>query len=136
LLGGHPCFGFGGGELRPGRIQGGLSLLVALVGDPPILEQAGIAPFIGFCLNDYCTRCSNSIALRREREKKVGVVDPHQRLAGFDLLADIHEPFHDLAGDAKTEIALCPCSYDAREATRSPATASPAGRSAAPALDR
>jgi hypothetical protein len=44
--------------------------------------------------------------LRRERKAKVGLVDPHQRLTGFDLLPDIHKPFHDLTGDAKTEIAL------------------------------
>src|SRR6185369_8562154 len=37
---------------------------------------------------------------------QVGFVDPYQRLPGFDLLTDIHEPFDDLTGDAKTEIAF------------------------------
>jgi hypothetical protein len=47
---------------------------------------------------------------------KVGFVDPHQRLTGFDLLPGIYKPFHDLTGNAKTEIALYPRPYDAREA--------------------
>src|SRR5205823_919245 len=58
----------------------------------------------------------NGIALCRERKAEIGFVDPHQRLTGFYLLPDIHEPFHDLAGDAKAEIALDPRPYDAGEA--------------------
>ena len=61
-------------------------------------------------------RYRNGVALCRERKAQVGFVDPHQRLAGFDLLTGIHKPLHDLAGDAKTEIALHPRPYDAREA--------------------
>jgi hypothetical protein len=37
-------------------------------------------------------------------------------LTGFDLLTGIYKPFHDLAGDAKTEVALDSRPYDAREA--------------------
>ena len=32
------------------------------------------------------------------------------------MLTGIHKPFHDLAGNAKTEVALHPRPYDAREA--------------------
>ena len=116
LVLGDPCFGFGGGELRLGCIRRGLRLLVALSGSPSFADQIGVSPFIGVQLNDRCARRGNGVALRRERKAKVGFVDPHQRLTGFDLLPDIHQPFHDLAGDAKAEIALHPRRYDAREA--------------------
>ena len=81
-----------------------------------MLTKLGVSPLIRVQLNDRCARRGNGVALRRERKAKVGFVDPHQRLTGFDLLTDIHQPFHDLAGDAKTEIALHPRPYDAREA--------------------
>jgi hypothetical protein len=43
-------------------------------------------------------------------------VNPHQRLTGFDLLTDVHQPFDDLAGNPKAEIALHPRPDDAGEA--------------------
>jgi hypothetical protein len=66
-------------------------------------------------LNFYRTRGGNGIALRGEHETKVGVVDPHERRTGFDLLTAIHEPVYDLAGDPKTQIALDPRGDDAGE---------------------
>ena len=71
---------------------------------------------IRFRLNDYGARRGNRVALRCKCKAKVGIVDPHQWLAGCDLLADVHEPFHDLAGYAKTEVALYPRPDDAGEA--------------------
>jgi hypothetical protein len=100
LILGDPCLGFGGGELRLGRIQRGPRLLVTLSGDPSFVAQTGVAPFIGVELNDRGARRGDGVVLRRERKAKIGFVDPHQGLPGFDLLADIHQPFHDLAGDA------------------------------------
>jgi hypothetical protein len=99
-----------------GGIQRGLRLLVALSGSPSVAHQPGVSLFIRFGLNERCARCGNGVALRCDRKAKVGFVDPHQRLTGFDLLTGIHKPFHDLAGDAKTEVALHPRPYDAREA--------------------
>ena len=116
LVLGDPRISFGGGELRLGRIQRGLRLLVALSGSPSVAHQLGVSLFIRFGLNDGCARCGNGVALRRERKAKVGFVDPHQRLTGFDLLTGIHKPFHDLAGDAKAEVALHSRPDDAREA--------------------
>src|SRR5438477_3403959 len=90
---------------------------MALWGDPSLVEQTGVSPFIRIQLNERCTCRGNGVALRRERQAKVGLVDPHQRLTGFDLLTGAHEPFHDLPGNAKTEVALHPRPYDAREAS-------------------
>jgi hypothetical protein len=66
-------------------------------------------------LNEGRTRCGNGVALRGERKLKIGFVNAHQRLTGCDLLTDIHQSFHDLAGDTETEVALHPRSDDARE---------------------
>ena len=81
---------------------------MALWGDPSLVEQTDVSPFIRIQLNERCPCRGNGVALRRERKAKVGLVDPHQRLTGFDPLTDIHEPFHDFTGNAKTEIALYP----------------------------
>ena len=116
LVLGHPRFGFGGGELRLGCIRRGFRLLIALSGDPSVAHQLGVSPLVRLQLNDRCACRDDGVALRRERKTKVRLVDPHQRLTGFDLLTDIHKPFHDLAGDAKAEIGLHPRPYDAREA--------------------
>jgi hypothetical protein len=91
LVLGNPRSGFGGGELRLGRIRRSLRLLVALWGDPSRVEQTGVSPFIRIQLNDRCACRGNGIALGRERKAKVGLVNPHQRLTGFDLLVDIDE---------------------------------------------
>ncbi|MEY9798908.1 hypothetical protein ABH984_006923 [Bradyrhizobium ottawaense] len=108
LVLGDACLGFGRGELRLGCIRGGLRLLVALFGRPSIVDQVGISPLIGIRLHDYRASRGYGVALRRKRKAEVGLVDPHERLPGFDLLADIHQPLDDLAGDAKAEIALHP----------------------------
>jgi hypothetical protein len=104
------------GELRLGGIRCGFRLVIALSGDPSFVEQMGVSLFVRLQLNDRCASRGNGVALGREGKAKVRLVDPHQRLAGSDLLTDIHKPFHDLAGDAKAEIALDPRPYDAREA--------------------
>ena len=108
LVLGDASFGFGRGELRVGCIQRGFRLLVALSGSPSVVDEVGVSPLIRIRLNDSRARCGNGVALRRQRKAEVGFVDPHQRLPGFDLLTDIREPFDDLAGDAKTEIAFHP----------------------------
>jgi len=115
LVLGDTSFGFGRGELRIGRIRFGLRLLVALFGSPSVADQVGVSPLIRIRLNDRCARCGNGVEFRRKRKAEVGFVDPHQRLPGFDLFTDIHEPFDDLAGDAKTEIAFHPRAYRAGE---------------------
>jgi hypothetical protein len=67
-------------------------------------------------LDDGRTGRGDGVAPCRERKAKIGFVDPHQRLAGIDLLPDIDKPLDDLAGDAETEIALHPGRDDAGEA--------------------
>jgi hypothetical protein len=116
LVLGDPRISFSSGELRLGRIQRGLRLLVALSGSPSVAHELGVSLFIRFGLNDGCAHCGNGVALCSDREAKVGFVDPHQRLTGFDLLTGIEKPFHDLAGNAKTEVALDSRPYDPREA--------------------
>jgi hypothetical protein len=58
----------------------------------------------------------DGVTLRAEREAQISFIDTHQRLTGFDLLTDIHETFHNLAGDTKAEIALDSRPYGAGEA--------------------
>jgi hypothetical protein len=113
--------------LRLGCIRRGLRLLISQSGNPSVAHQLGGSPFVCVQLNDRCARRGDGVALRREREAKVGFVDSHQRLTGFDRLPDIHQPFHDLTGDAKAEIALHPRRYDAREPAFG--TGHPCGRS-------
>ena len=115
LILGYPGFGFGRGELRVGCVRRGLRLLVPLSGCPPVVYQVGVSPLIRIRLNNGCTSCGNGVALRGKPKAEVGFVDPHQRLPGFYLLADVHKPFDDLAGDAKTEIAFHPRAYGAGE---------------------
>jgi hypothetical protein len=104
------------GELRLGGIQRGLRLFVTLPGSRAVAQQVGISLFIRLRLNDRCARCGNDVALGRERKPKIGFVDTHQALTGFDMFAGIHKPLYDLTGDAKAEIALHFRAYGACEA--------------------
>ncbi len=102
-------------KLRPRSIRSGLCLLIALARNPSLFEQLRIAFRICFRLTNRCARRGNSIALRRQRKTEIGFVNPHQRLAGLDLLPRIDKAFYDLAGDAKTKIALHPRRDHARK---------------------
>lgn len=115
-----PRVGLRGGELRLGRVQRCLHLLVALSGDPSIASQLGVAPFVRDQLHDRGARGNDGIALRRDRKAKVGLIDPHQRLPCRDPFAVIHETLDDLARHAEAELALDPGADDAGEAAFGP----------------
>ncbi len=109
--------GFSGRELRCRRVRCGFRQLVALLRDRAVVQQVAVSPLVGGRLNGRCSRRNHGVAFRSERKAKVGVVDPHQRLAGLDLLPDTYKPFHNFSGDAEAEIALDLRAYDAREAS-------------------
>jgi hypothetical protein len=67
-------------------------------------------------LNERRSGCGNGVAFRCKRKTEINFVDPHQRLAGFDLVTNIHKPFQDLSGDSKAEVTFYLGPYDAREA--------------------
>ena len=80
------------------------------------MNKRGIALLIGARLNSDRARSDDRIALGGQGETQIGFVDAHEGLARLDLLADVHEPSDDLAGNAKAEIALHPGRNDTCEA--------------------
>ena len=124
---GDPRVGFGSWRAarRPYRMRP--SPAHSAVGSPSVADQLEYRLLIGCRSERRRARCGNSVPLGRQRKAKIGFVDPHQRLPGFDLLTNIHQPFDDLAGDAKAKIAfdLAPTLPVKPRRIRSPAPRSP-----------
>ena len=57
----------------------------------------------------------HGLLLRLRSQLEIDRVDAHQGLAALDGLPCIHQPLQNLAGDAKSEVALYPRDYGSRE---------------------
>jgi len=72
----------------------------------PGVEQGSIASFVGSSLD--CARLCGGYGsvLRRDSEREVGAVDPHEGLSAPHEVAGVDHALDYFAGDSKAEIAL------------------------------